>query len=285
MKKMFLLIIVLSLYSNSILPQNSISYIKKGNGQPIIFLPALGCNGSVWDNSVNELSKNYCCYEISICGFGGVPFNGDFSFERIVQDLTKLIKSEKMEHPILIGHSVSGFISLKAASENPNLFSKLIIVDSFPFALASIYPSITETQAKQQATLIKDMMLKESQEKFKNSEEESLNNLISDKENINTVLNWMMSSNRDAIAEATYEMISADLRNEIKNINCKTLIIGTWKGKEQLGFTYSLAKAKFEEQYKNIINKEIIISDSAKHFVMLDSPAWFNTQIKGFISE
>jgi len=285
MKKILLFVIILSFCSGIMLSQNSISYIKKGSGKPIIFLPAMGCKGSVWDNTVNELSKNYCCYEVSICGFGGIPLKSDFSFERIVKDLTKIIITEKLKQPILIGHSVSGFIALKAASENPKLFSKLIIVDSFPFALASIYPSITEKQAKQQAVLVKDMMLKESNDKFKASQNENLKNLISNKTNIDTVINWIMQSNRNAIAEATSLMISTDLRNAIKKIDCKTLIIGTWKGKEQFGYTKSSAKAKFEEQYKNIKDKRIIISDSAKHFIMLDEPKWLNTQIKGFISE
>ena len=286
MKKLILMILMLLfLCSTIILPQNSINYIKKGSGKPVIFLPALGCKGSVWDNSVNMISNDHCCYEISIAGFGGVPLTGNFSMERISKDIMKLIKQEKLVNPILIGHSVSGFIALKIASENPGIFSKLIIVDSFPFALASLYPSITDEQAKQQAVLIKNMMLNENKEQFKDSEEKNLINLISDKANIDTVLNWVLLSNRNALAEATYEMVSTDLRDSIKNIKCKTLIIGTWKGKEQLGFTKESAEKIFSEQYKNLRNKEITISDNSKHFIMLDKPEWLNKQIIGFISE
>ena len=129
------------------------------------------------------------------------------------------------------------------------------------------------------------MMLNENKEQFKDSEEKNLINLISDKANIDTVLNWVLLSNRNALAEATYEMVSTDLRDSIKNIKCKTLIIGTWKGKEQLGFTKESAEKIFSEQYKNLRNKELTISDNSKHFIMLDKPEWLNKQIIGFISE
>ena len=286
MKKLFLMVLAaLSFCFSTIMAQNSITYVKKGSGQPVIFLPALGCKGSVWDNTVNKLSKKYCCYEISIAGFGGVQLNGYFSMERISKDIIGLIKLKKLEYPVLIGHSVSGFLALKIASENPGIFSNLIIVDSFSFVFGSIYPSVTDEQAKAQAALLKNMILKESDEQFKISEEKNLVNLVSNKKDMDTVLSWVMSSNRNAIAEATYEMAANDLRDGLKNINCKTLIIGTWRGKEKFGYTKASTEKIFNEQYKNLKNKKIIISDNSKHFIMLDNPGWLNKQITRFISE
>ncbi|MGA7837520.1 MAG: alpha/beta hydrolase [Ignavibacteriaceae bacterium] len=286
MKKLLLMFIfAISFNYTAIFPQSSIIFTKSGNGQPLIFLPALGCKGRVWDNTVNELSKKYTCYEVSIAGFGGVFLDDKFSIEKISKDIINLIKQEKLQHPVLIGHSVSGLIALKTASENRGVFSKLIIVDSFPFALASIYPTITEEQAKQQGAMLKNMLLKESKEKFENTEKKNLEKLISNENDIDTVLSWFILSDREAIAEATSEMLSTDLRDSIKNIKCKTLIIGTWKGKEQLGFTKEVAEKIFTEQYKNINSKRIIISNDSKHFIMLDTPEWLNKQITGFITE
>ncbi len=275
----------ISCFFTQVEAQSSIAYVTKGNGQPLIFLPALGCKASIWDNTVNKLSKHYACYEISIKGFGGVPLEGYFSLQRISNDIIHLIKQKKLKNPILIGHSISGFIALKTASENPGTFAKLIVVDALPFSLASVYPKATETQAKQQGLIIKNMILKETGEQFKESEEKSLKNLVSNQDSAKMILNWMLKSDRKAIAEATDEGISTDLRKAIQNIKCKTLIIGTWKGKEQLGFTQTTARKIFEEQYKNLKNKKIVISDNSKHFVMLDNPKWLNKQIKSFITE
>ena len=286
MKKIFLIVaLAMSLSGVNIIAQSSITYTKSGHGKPVIFLPALSCNGSVWNSAVNELNKKFTCYEISIAGFGKSPLKGNFSLERISKDLIKLINEEKLQHPVLIGHSVSGFLALKTASENPGVFSKLIIVDSYPFAMASINPAVTVEQAQQQAAMIRNMYLKQTDDEFRKTEEMILPTLISNKENIDTVLNWMTASNRNAIAEATYEMASTDLRNELKKIDCKTLVIGTWKGKEQFGFTKESAEKILNEQYKNLKDKKIIISDNSKHFIMLDTPGWLNKQITGFISE
>jgi len=286
MKKLSLtFILIISFCFTAIQAQDSISFTKKGNGRPLIFLPALGCKGTVWDNTVNELSKSYTCYEVGIAGFGGVLLKGGFSLEKISKALIKLAKDENLQNPVLIGHSFSGFLALFSASENPGFFSKLIIIDSSPFALASIYPSITEAQAKQQGEIVKDYILKETKDDFEKSERNSLGNLISDESDFEKVLSWVMSSDRSAIAEATCKMISSDLRDKIKNIDCPALIIGTWKGKEKIGFTNANAQEKFEEQYKKLKNKSIVITDNSKHFVMLDDPKWLNKQITGFISE
>jgi len=286
MKKLFLVVaFTLSFCLVQLFAQSSISFVKKGNGKPVIFLPGLGCKGSVWDNTVNKFSGSYCCYEISYAGFAGLPVKGGFSIEKITKDIMSLIRKEKLDHPVLIGHSLSGFIALKIASENPGVFSKLIIVDSFPFTLAAFNPAVTEEQAEQQGMMMKEMILKQSNEEYNKSEQAILGSLITNKKDIDTVLNWMMLSDRKAIAEATFEMISTDLRDSIKNIDCSTLIIGTWKGKEQLGVTEEIAKKLFNIQYENLKNKSIVISNNSKHFVMLDAPGWLNTQITKFIVE
>ena len=286
MKKLFFtFILVISFCFSAIRAQDSITFTKKGTGQPLIFLPALGCNGAVWDNTVNELSKKYTCYEVSIAGFGGVPLKGSFKIEKISKDLMDLIKNENLQKPVLIGHSFSGFLALKTAAENPDVFSKLIIVDSFPFALASIYPSVTEAQAKQQGEMLKDYILKESDSDYEKSQRTSFGNTIADKDAAAKVIKWVLASDRSAIAEATSRAISTDLRDEISKIKCETLVIGTWKGKEKIGFTESNVVEKFKEQYKNLENIKIVIAGNSKHFIMLDDPDWFNKTITGFISE
>ena len=62
-------------------------------------------------------------------------------------------------------------------------------------------------------------------------------------------------------------------------------MIGTWRGKEKMGISKETIERIFKEQYKNLKYKTITISDNSKHFVMLDSPAWLNKQITGFISK
>ncbi len=286
MKKYLAIIaLFLSLCMNISFAQNSITSIKKGSGKPVILLPGLGCKSSVWKGTVNVLSRNHCCYEINIAGFAGIPSQGDFSIAKISKDIIMLIKKEKLDNPILIGHSLGGFIALKTASENPGIFSKLIIIDSFPFALSYFIPSITEEQAAQQGLVLKNMILKQTVDEYKKTERTALGNLISSETNIDTVLKWMTASDRNSIAEATSQMISTNLRDELKNIMCKVLIIGTWKGKEQIGLNKESVEKMFHEQYKNLKDKSIIISNNSKHFVMLDTPEWLNKQIIGFITE
>ena len=132
---------------------------------------------------------------------------------------------------------------------------------------------------------MKDYILKESESDYEKSQRTSFGNTIADKDAAAKVIKWVLASDRSAIAEATSRAISTDLRDEISKIKCETLVIGTWKGKEKIGFTESNVVEKFKEQYKNLENKKIVIAENSKHFIMLDDPDWFNKTITGFISE
>ena len=285
MKSYLLLFILIITSSINLRGQNSISYTKIGSGSPVIFLPGLGCKSSVWNNTVRELSSDHCCYMLNIAGFAGKPDNGEFSLNKISGAIISLIKKESLNKPLIIGHSLGGFIAIKTVSQDPDLFSGLIVIDAMPFPLAAFNPAITEEQAAGQGQILKNMILKQTVEEYKKTERTVLGNLITNETDIDTVLQWMITSDRKALAEATSEMISTDLRDALKNITCKTLVIGTWIGKEQLGLNKESVKSMFENQYKNLKDKTIIISNNSKHFVMLDTPEWLNKQIIGFITE
>jgi pimeloyl-ACP methyl ester carboxylesterase len=53
-------------------PSHAISVQEIGEGDPIIFLPGLGCRGEVWDRVV-KLLPGYRAALVSMAGFGGEP--------------------------------------------------------------------------------------------------------------------------------------------------------------------------------------------------------------------
>ena len=77
--------------------------------------------------------------------------------------------------------------------------------------------------------------------------------------------------------------MSTDLRPELSKIETPVLVLGTWVGLQGYGVTKDSATAEFKEQYAGVKNLDFAMADKARHFVMWDDPAWFNTQVDGFL--
>ena len=54
--------------------------------------------------------------------------------------IAKFIKEERIEKPILVGHSMGGGLTLAIAAEFPELTGKIVIVDALPCLMALTVP-------------------------------------------------------------------------------------------------------------------------------------------------
>ena len=89
----------------------------KGEGQPILFFPGFTCTGEVWEDTVAELSKNYQCHIFTFAGFGGVAPIEKPWLPKIKEGINAYVKEQKLEDPIIIGHSLGGALGLWLTSE------------------------------------------------------------------------------------------------------------------------------------------------------------------------
>lgn len=82
-------------------------------GQPVILIPGLSSSSAVWDATVQHLAPKYHCHALTLAGFAGQPRLGDGPFLETVKDaIVTYIKTNKLNQPILIGHSLGGHMAL-----------------------------------------------------------------------------------------------------------------------------------------------------------------------------
>ena len=106
---------------------------KNGNGnQSILFIPGFASSGAVWDETVKIYRDKYTCYTLTMAGFAGVKPEPEPSFKKWKIEIANFIKEEKIESPILIGHSMGGGLAMAIAADYPELVQKIIIVDALP---------------------------------------------------------------------------------------------------------------------------------------------------------
>lgn len=259
-----------------------ISISKTGQGPALVFIPGLGCRAEVWRAAVEQLSKRHLCVLVSIAGFGGQPADGAPDFERVKSTIVEAAAREKWRSPVLIGHSFGGYLALSLAASHPDLFAKLVIVDAYSFPLGLMRPNLSPESARQQALALKAMTLGQTDAQFRQQQTMVLQMSVSGDAQAKTVLEWMLASDRATLAQAQYEMLSSDLRAQAGKIAVPVLVLGTWAGRERLGFTREKVEQWLKQQYRAAPRLTIAVSDRARHFVMLDDPAWLADQIAEF---
>ena len=88
-----------------------------------------------------------------------------------------------------------------------------------------------------------------------------------------------MRTDRKTYVYGYTDLLKLDLREDLKLIQAKTLILGaTFPTKE-------VAKATFEKQYALLNNKQIKMAPDSKHFIMFDQPEWFYEQVNAFLNK
>lgn len=134
---------------------------------PLLFLHGLLQNADCFSLLAKNLQKHYEIIMPDARGHGlsSHPKKG-YNYETLAIDVIKLTKALKLKNPILMGHSMGGMTAALAASENPFLFSKVVLVD--PAFLSQ----------KQQEEVLESNLVQEHQKILNNSKEEYLNNLL-----------------------------------------------------------------------------------------------------------
>lgn len=111
------------------------NYIKQGDGKPVILVHGVAASLHDWDDFVPELASNgYAAYALDLLGHGESPkpdsraYHIDWLFDHFAGWIDSL---ELPQTPVLVGHSLGGYLSLEYARRFPARTRGLILVDPF----------------------------------------------------------------------------------------------------------------------------------------------------------
>jgi non-heme chloroperoxidase len=105
-----------------------------GTGRPIVLLAGLGNTAHIFDKFAPKLTSNYHVYGITRRGFGNssspAPENGNYSADRLGDDVVAVLDTLKLKRPILVGHSIAGEELSSIGSRYPGKVGGLIYLDA-----------------------------------------------------------------------------------------------------------------------------------------------------------
>ena len=241
----------------------------------MILIPGLASSGETWDSTVARYKDRFECHVLTVAGFAGVPRVDAPMLDKVRDGLAAYIRKNHLEKPVIVGHSLGGFIAMDFAAKHPDVPGKLVIVDIYPFTMG-VDPEMTPAKAKSIATQIRKGigdMTAEAYEAY-SKDGKATNDMATSDADKKRLIAWSLASDRTAVADAMYEMYSADLREEVVKITAPTLVFGTWRGNEGYGANHETVDANLHSQYAKVKGVEIHVTDTARHFIMWDDPNW-----------
>jgi pimeloyl-ACP methyl ester carboxylesterase len=255
---------------------NAFEVTKSGQGRKsIIFIPGFSCSGEVWNETKSVYEKDFTCYTLTMAGFAGVKAQPGATFKDWENSIANFIQVNKIEKPIVIGHSMGGGLALALASDYPELIEKIVVIDALPCLAALMNPSF-KTEEKPDCSAMINQMTSVTDEQFYQMQKMSISRLVADTSKQELVVGWGDKSDRRTFAEMYCDFSNTDLREKIKTIKCPSLVL--------LEEYFKNIKPAIEEQYKNLGNADIQYSNKGLHFIMYDDKEWYFNQLNKFIN-
>lgn len=255
-----------------------------GKGKPMILVHGLYCSGEVWKETVAHYKDKYECHIITLAGFAGNTPNLRENFLAGVKDeVIAYVKTKKLNKPILMGHSMGGFLSMWAALSAPGVFEKIIVVDANAYLAALQMPGATSESSKPMAVQMRDMTSKQTPEQTAQAQAMFLPTMITSPERIEQVKAMAMKSDAKTQGQVLYELYTVDLRKEVGTIDCPVLILGAYIAYKNYGVTKEMVMKSHTDQSALIKNVKIELNDIAKHFIFYDDEPWFFAKVDGFL--
>ncbi len=256
--------------------QSAIHIEKKGNGNPIIFLPGFTSPGSVWDETIKNIKGSYECHIVSYAGFNGLESISTPWYNPIKNQLVEYIIQNQLSNLTLIGHSMGGSLAIDLASELQQQVVGLILVDAIPCMREVMMPNVP-ANSLQYDSPYNNQILNMSDEDFKNMAAGMCQYMTNEQSKVKMLINWSINADRKTYVYGFTDLLKLDLRDKLSNITAETLVIGACVPDKQT------VMSNFEKQYSNLTKKEFALVENSKHFIMFDQPMWLNNQINKYL--
>jgi pimeloyl-ACP methyl ester carboxylesterase len=248
---------------------------QRGTGPAVIFIPGLASGSWVWTDTAQRLEKDHTVYLLTLPGFDGRAPVAGTTLDTLVSDLAKLIESNKIAHPVLVGHSLGGTLSLKFATEHSGLIAGVVAVDGLP-----VFPG-TEGQTGDRSKLAEGMRAQlggQTREQFVAGQQGYMRQIGSiDPATADELAARSSRSDIGASADFAAQVIALDLRANLGGIKVPVVAISPFNAPDfaQMGVDEERKTGYYRMLLTGVAQLEVVSISPARHFVMFDQPEKF----------
>lgn len=255
----------------------------RGQGPDVIFIPGLGSSRDVWAAQAEALAATHRLHLVQINGFAGQPAAGAPAgqvIDPVVEELSRYIEANHLDHPAIIGHSMGGLTGLILARRHPERVGRLMIVDSLPFFSAMFSPMATVEGVEPQARSMRDQIATLDDAAFTAQQSMGVGRLVKTEARRAEVAAWSVASDRATFAQAMYEVMTTDMRPEVANVQTPITVVYAYDAAMGLE---TMIDGPYRDQYAPAPHVSFVRIDGSYHFIMFDQPAAFQAAVADFL--
>jgi len=113
----------------------NIFFRERGQGTPVILIHGFCETLHIWDGFADQLSEDARVISIDLPGFGNSPLPPmPFSIDEIAEIVLAWLKDRNIKDPVLIGHSLGGYVALAMAAAEPSSSKCMVLFHSSIYA-------------------------------------------------------------------------------------------------------------------------------------------------------
>jgi pimeloyl-ACP methyl ester carboxylesterase len=269
---------------------------RYGSGSPaLIFIPGLACGSWIWSDAVNAYAGSHTVYLVTLAGFDGVPLPTAEGSPLDLADasLLALITNENLDRPILVGHSMGGFLALRFGEEHAALLRGVVAVDYGP-----VFAPAAQSSPEDRATLAEDLareMATEPAARYADSQNATIATMVTDPTNADRIDALTARSDQKAVAAYAGDLFRSDLRPQLSQLTVPTLEIAAvptvpqgFEGPQAAKTPITQREAAYKDFYTTLFpdapNVTVVTVPNSKHYVMIDQPKALFDAITAFVA-
>jgi len=97
----------------------------------LLFVHGNGGHANWWDFIAPSFTDNFCVCAIHLAGMGNSGYRSEYTFDSYAKDLIAVAEDAGYKNDItIVGHSMGGVVTMRAAENYPDKIKAIIIIDS-----------------------------------------------------------------------------------------------------------------------------------------------------------
>ncbi len=117
----------------------TLEYVKQGGGAPFVYVSGVDGTGKLFYRQAEDLARDHTVISFPLRG------QGRYRMEQLVEDLAWIVGDAGFERATFLGESFGGLLVMSAALARPEMFERMILVNTFPYFVqrAKIHLGVT----------------------------------------------------------------------------------------------------------------------------------------------
>jgi pimeloyl-ACP methyl ester carboxylesterase len=257
----------------------------RGSGPDVLLIPGLSSSPEVWESTMAAL-PGYRYHLVQVSGFAGRPAGANASgpvVEPVAGEIARYIKERGLRKPAVVGHSLGGFWGMMVASRQPELVSRLMVVDMMPFMGAMIGgPKATPESVRPMAEQFRKGIASSAGAQRQAITDQTIAGMIRTENLRAAAVRHSLTSDADVSAQAMYDLITTDLRPELGKIAVPTTVL--WVRPPSAPVNEEQMAGFYRMSYASLPQARLVRVPNAWHFIMWDEPEAFRRELSAFLA-